>query len=58
MNEKVIITKQGNADLEKKLDELRARGMTNLQIIDQFMERAAEAHQKGIKLEDDLHKMS
>ncbi len=43
---------------EEKLDELRAQGMTNRQIIDQFMERAAEAHQKGVKLEDDLHKKS
>ncbi len=40
---------------EKKLDELRAQGMTNRQIIDQFMARAAEAHKKGVKLEDELH---
>ena len=43
---------------EKKLDELRAQGMTNRQIIDQFMERAAEAHKKGVKLEDELHQRS
>lgn len=40
---------------EKKLDELRAQGMTNRQIIDQFMARAEEAHKKGVKLEDELH---
>ena len=43
---------------EDKLDELRAQGMTNRQIIDQFLERARDAQQKGIKFEDDLHKKS
>ena len=43
---------------EEKLDELRAQGLTNRQIIDQFMERAKEAHEKGVKLEDDLHRKS
>lgn len=41
---------------EDKLNELRAKGMTNRQIIDQFMARAEEAHKKGVKLEDELHK--
>ena len=41
---------------EEKLNELRAKGMTNRQIIDQFMARAEEAHKKGVKLEDELHK--
>lgn len=43
---------------EEKLDALRAQGLTNRQIIDLFMARAAEAHAKGVKLEDELHKRS
>ena len=43
---------------EAKLDELRAQGMTNRQIIDQFMARAEEAHKKGVKLEDELHQQT
>lgn len=40
---------------EEKLDELRARGVTNRQIVDMFMEKAREAHEKGIRPEDNLH---
>ena len=43
---------------EEKLDALRAQSLTNRQIIDLFMARAAEAHAKGVKLEDELHKRS
>ncbi len=37
---------------EEKLDALRAQGMTNRQIVDLFMEKAREAHEKGIRPED------
>ena len=41
---------------EEKLNELRAQGMTNRDIIDMMMRRAQEAHAKGVKLEDELQK--
>ena len=39
---------------EKRLDELRAQGLSNRQIIDLFMERAEQARAKGVKPEDGL----
>ncbi|MBR3504077.1 MAG: YdcF family protein [Clostridia bacterium] len=40
----------------QKQNEMRAQGVTNRQMIDMFMQRAKEAHAKGIRLEDELQK--
>jgi len=48
--------REGLNSFAAKQNELRAQGMSNREIIDMMMRRAKEAHENGVKLEDELQK--
>ncbi|MBQ8088144.1 MAG: YdcF family protein [Clostridia bacterium] len=47
-------TRQKLNQFEARMDALRAQGMSNREIVEQFMRRADEAFRKGAKPEDDI----